>query len=142
MAHDEEKIIQSNHLKAEEGETKEMVVHTILAIYNQQGKKLRRFKTTALDGIKDMQDLKDLILKRYNISSPLDIRILDKYDGLVTLDQDYLNEYNPFGDENLNLNTVQSEKSLETTVKLRLFLPGMFLDQWVFFFSLAMIFLV
>src|SRR5690349_16391005 len=102
-----------------------MVVHTLLSICSSQDKEIRRFKTTALTGTTHMQTVVDFILKKYKkLFPPFDIRIFDQSDGLVTLDQDYLDEYNPFLDENFNLTTTQSVNPLELRVQLRVFLSG------------------
>lgn len=102
-----------------------MVVHTILSICNKHGEEIRRFKTTALTGIAEMKSVMDFISRKYeNISRPFDIRIMDQSDGLVTLDQDYLQEYNPFRSEESKSNTPQLAYSAETTVEIQVWLPG------------------
>jgi hypothetical protein len=104
-----------------------MTVHTKLQFCNDhdQDRIICVYKTKAFTGATNMKIIEDYILKKYkNARPPFDIRILDHEDALVTLDQDYVEEYDPFNGKNLNVTTAEPINSSEITVTLRIFLPS------------------
>ena len=89
-----------------------------------------RFKTKKLTGASCRKIIEAFILQKCkNASAPLEILISDEDDGFVTMDQDYLDEYNPFASENVDGNTTQSISLPATTVKLRVLLPSKLVDK-------------
>ncbi|CAF4790884.1 unnamed protein product, partial [Rotaria sp. Silwood2] len=53
---------------------------------------------------------------------PFDIHIRDKQDDFVTLDDDYLEDYNPFTPTTIDITSVQPSNTSTTTVLLQVIL--------------------
>ena len=111
-----------------------MVVHSKLEVYSQDGKPKSVFKTKTFLGIARKTAVEAFVLKKYsNAKAPLDIQILDQHGDYVTLDDDYLEEYNPFAIEQTDASTVQSVKLSERIVILRVTLSGMLIGIELFY---------
>jgi hypothetical protein len=102
-----------------------MGVPTFIEIGNQHNVIKWWFKTSSFNEATRIQNINDYILKKGSeFKPPFDIRILDQSDSYVTLDNDFLEEYNPFGSDTLQTTTAQSTTSSERTVRLRVILSG------------------
>jgi hypothetical protein len=116
-----------------------MVVHTKLKICNQDKKTKCSYSTKCFTGATKKKDIETFILKKYtNSKPPFDIEILDQHHGYVTLDDDYLEEYNPFDVEKKDTTTVQPINSSEPSVTLRVTLPGKSVNTKLLLFSVIM----
>ena len=72
-----------------------------------------------------MKVVEHYVLKKFpNVRLPIDIRIFDENQRFFTLDQDYLDDYDPFADLKPNITTVEPFGSSKKTVFLEIILPG------------------
>jgi len=100
-----------------------MVVDTQVEIFSQNNKLLRRYMTTKFNKETRKNNLDDYIRKKLeNSELQFDAYILDSRGGYVTLDDDYLEEYNPFGAEIMASTTVQPTTPLKPLIKLKIVL--------------------
>jgi hypothetical protein len=100
-----------------------MVVDTQVEIFSQNDKLLRRFMTPEFNKATRKNNLDDYIWKKLKKSeSQFDAYILDPHGEYVTLDDDYLEDYNPFGAEIMASTTVQPTTTLKPLIKLKIVL--------------------
>lgn len=105
-----------------------MVVHTCIKITDANGEEIRApFLTPHLSDTSDIKIIEQLILKKCgNLTRPLDLRIFNpEFNGFVTLDQDYLDAYDPFCSRN-------ASNSSPTIIRLELRLPSKNLEKKLF----------
>ncbi|CAF3564871.1 unnamed protein product [Rotaria sordida] len=94
-----------------------MEVHTKLKILNCRREKICTYKTPKLTGITKRKDIENFIVKKCkNFKPPFDIQIFDEDNDFVTLDDDYLEDYNPFKAKTIDTTTVQPTNSSIPTV--------------------------
>lgn len=114
-----------------------MPVDTKLEIRGKEGEKYS-YNTRKFNGSTRMEDIKDLILKKFKSSRPsFNIEILDQYQEFVTLDEDHLEDYAPFDIEKRNASTLQSINSSEKQVTLRVTVPSKSFCRNISLFSIA-----
>ena len=101
-----------------------MVVNTLIRICNERGEEIRApFKTSKFSATSDIKIIEEYILKKCgNATCPIDLRIYDPNAGFVTLDQDYLVEYDPF-------NSQISSNSPSTIIKIEVRLPSKIVEK-------------
>ncbi|CAF4490180.1 unnamed protein product [Rotaria sp. Silwood1] len=100
-----------------------MEVHTKLNILNCYREKICTYKTPKLTGITKRKHVEDFILNKCkNFKHPFDIQIYDKDDDFVTLDDDYLKDYDPFKAKTIDTTTVQPINSPTPTVVVQIIL--------------------
>ncbi|CAF4624106.1 unnamed protein product [Rotaria socialis] len=98
------------------------MVHTILQIVDSNGKKIYSYKTQRFTETTTTKDIVTFILQKSNkFKPPLHIEIQDQPDGdFVTLDDDYLAEYEPFNPNNVDTTTGRVTNLPGKTVKLKI----------------------
>ncbi|CAF1031254.1 unnamed protein product [Rotaria sp. Silwood1] len=100
-----------------------MQVHTKLDILDCRRKLIRAYKTLKLTGMTTRKDIEAFILKTYEcVKLPFDIEIRDQYDGFVTLDDNYIDDYNPFNPNATVTTGVQPTNSATPTLILQVIL--------------------
>ncbi|CAF4915849.1 unnamed protein product [Rotaria sp. Silwood1] len=100
-----------------------MQVHTKLNILDCRRTFIRAYKTLKLTGMKTRKDIEAFILKTYEcVKLPFDIEIRDQYDGFVTLDDNYIDDYNPFNPNATVTTGVQPTNSATPTLILQIIL--------------------
>ncbi|CAF1499807.1 unnamed protein product [Rotaria magnacalcarata] len=98
------------------------MVQTILRIVDSNGKKIYSYKTQRFTETTTTKDIVAFILQKSNkFQSSLHIEIHDKSDGdFVTLDDDYLAEYDPFNPNNVDTTTGRVTNLPGKPVKLKI----------------------
>ncbi|CAF4848064.1 unnamed protein product, partial [Rotaria sp. Silwood1] len=100
-----------------------MQVHTKLNILDCRRTFIRAYKTLKLTGMKTRKDIEAFILKTYEcVKLPFDIEIRDQYDDFVTLDDNYIDDYNPFNPNATVTTGVQPTNSATPTLILQIIL--------------------
>lgn len=97
-----------------------MGVQTLISIYDRNGRQLHAYKTNKFTAATTREEIEAFISqKSENYKSPLNIEIFDEDGDWVTLDNDYLEDYEPFNPKRLNNNTAHSVESKASKVELR-----------------------
>lgn len=99
-----------------------MPVHSKLLVHDRFGEKVCTYKTRRFGGIRRTRDIENFLAKKPKLSrAPYIIEILDSDGGFVTLDDEYLEDYDPFNSEDSESTNAQVTKSPNVvTLKIRL----------------------
>ncbi|CAF1097336.1 unnamed protein product [Adineta steineri] len=102
-----------------------MVVHSKIEVVTKDGEEICSYQTKSFTEESKVKDIQTFLSKKSEIGTvSFGIKIFDQYGGFVTLDDNYLEEYNPFDARNINTTTAPPITSSDRTVTLKITLSN------------------